>query len=105
MRPTRARSSACITVQFIMIARQDRGGDRRHEQHFHVRRAQSLSGHLNDPYYYVSDNSWQSGRWYDTLFATLYPMNTNLGGANSPAVNGPYGYYAITVATAAPGRS
>jgi prepilin-type N-terminal cleavage/methylation domain-containing protein/prepilin-type processing-associated H-X9-DG protein len=53
---------------------------------------------LNDPYYYVSDNSWQSGRWYDTLFATLYPMNTNLGGANSPAVNGPYGYYAITVA-------
>jgi len=52
---------------------------------------------LNDPYYYVSDNSWQSGRWYDTLFCTLYPMNTNLQ-ANPVAANGPFGYYAITVA-------
>jgi prepilin-type N-terminal cleavage/methylation domain-containing protein/prepilin-type processing-associated H-X9-DG protein len=52
---------------------------------------------LNDPYYYVSDNSWQSGRWYDTLFCTLYPMNTNLQ-ANPIAANGPFGYYAITVA-------
>jgi prepilin-type N-terminal cleavage/methylation domain-containing protein/prepilin-type processing-associated H-X9-DG protein len=52
---------------------------------------------LNDPYYYVSDNSWQSGRWYDTLFATLYPMTTNLQG-NPVQANGPYGYYAITVA-------
>jgi prepilin-type N-terminal cleavage/methylation domain-containing protein/prepilin-type processing-associated H-X9-DG protein len=52
---------------------------------------------LNDPYYYVSDNSWQSGRWYDTLFATLYPMTTNLQG-NPIQTNGPFGYYAITVA-------
>jgi prepilin-type N-terminal cleavage/methylation domain-containing protein/prepilin-type processing-associated H-X9-DG protein len=52
---------------------------------------------LNDPYYYVSDNSWQSGRWYDTLFCTLYPISTNLQG--SPvASNGPFGYYAITAA-------
>ncbi len=52
---------------------------------------------MNDPYYYVSDNSWQSGRWYDTLFSTLYPMTTNLAG-NPAAANGPYGYYAITTA-------
>jgi prepilin-type N-terminal cleavage/methylation domain-containing protein/prepilin-type processing-associated H-X9-DG protein len=52
---------------------------------------------LNDPYYFVSDNSWQSGRWYDTLFATMYPMTTNLQGSKAQA-NGPYGYYAITTA-------
>ena len=52
---------------------------------------------LNDPFYYVSDNSWQSGRWYDTLFCTLYPMTVNLQ-ANATAANGPFGYYAITVA-------
>ena len=51
----------------------------------------------NDPYYYVSDNSWQSGRWYDTLFSTLYPISINLGGSQA-AANGPYGYYAITAA-------
>jgi prepilin-type N-terminal cleavage/methylation domain-containing protein/prepilin-type processing-associated H-X9-DG protein len=53
---------------------------------------------LNDPYYYISDMSWQSGRWYDTLFATLYPMTTNLQG-NSVQANGPFGYYAITIAS------
>jgi prepilin-type N-terminal cleavage/methylation domain-containing protein/prepilin-type processing-associated H-X9-DG protein len=52
---------------------------------------------LNDPYYYVSDNSWESGRWYDTLFSTMYPMTINLQG-NAVQANGPYGYYAITVA-------
>jgi prepilin-type processing-associated H-X9-DG protein len=52
---------------------------------------------LNDPYYYISDNSWQSGRWYDTLFSTEYPMTTNLQGSLA-AANGPFGYYAITVA-------
>jgi len=38
-------------------------------------------GHLFllDPGYAVSDNSWQSGRWYDTLFATLYPLNLGIG--------------------------
>ena len=29
-----------------------------------------------DPNYGVSDNSWNSGRWYDTQFATYYPLNT-----------------------------
>ena len=34
-------------------------------------------GHLYllDPGYAVSDNCWNSGRWYDTLFATIYPVN------------------------------
>ncbi len=57
-------------------------------------------GHLFiiDPGYAVSDNSWQSGRWYDTLFATLYPVNLGIGnnqgfgGGTSP------GYYYPTVA-------
>jgi prepilin-type N-terminal cleavage/methylation domain-containing protein/prepilin-type processing-associated H-X9-DG protein len=42
-----------------------------------------------DPAYAVSDGCWQSGRWYDTLFATLYPINLGRGtfinfGADSP---------------------
>ena len=32
-----------------------------------------------DPAYAISDNSWNSGRWYDTMFATLYPMNLGVG--------------------------
>ncbi len=38
-------------------------------------------GHLYilDPGYAVSDNSWNSGRWYDTLICTMYPMNLGLG--------------------------
>ena len=32
-----------------------------------------------DPGYAISDGSWNSGRWYDTLFATLYPMNFGRG--------------------------
>jgi prepilin-type N-terminal cleavage/methylation domain-containing protein/prepilin-type processing-associated H-X9-DG protein len=38
-------------------------------------------GHLMmlDPGYAVSDGCWNSGRWYDTLFSTLYPMNLGLG--------------------------
>jgi len=32
-----------------------------------------------DPGYAVSDGSWNSGRWYDSLFATLYPLNTGNG--------------------------
>ncbi len=35
-----------------------------------------------DPGYAVSDGCWNSGRWYDTLFATMYPMN--LGSGNYP---------------------
>ncbi len=38
-------------------------------------------GHLFilDPGYAVSDNSWNSGRWYDTLVCTMYPMNLGIG--------------------------
>ncbi len=38
-------------------------------------------GHLLilDPGYAISDGSWNSGRWYDTLFSTLYPMNLGMG--------------------------
>ena len=50
----------------------------------------------NDPTYANSDNSWQSGRWYDTLFATFYPLN--VGNGNN--VNIPSFYYNFpTVAT------
>jgi prepilin-type N-terminal cleavage/methylation domain-containing protein/prepilin-type processing-associated H-X9-DG protein len=43
--------------------------------------AEHSKGHLFilDPGYAVSDNSWNSGRWYDTLFASLYPLNIGLG--------------------------
>ena len=34
---------------------------------------------LLDPAYAVSDGCWNSGRWYDTLFSTLYPMNLGFG--------------------------
>ncbi|MEI8020824.1 MAG: DUF1559 domain-containing protein [Schlesneria sp.] len=36
---------------------------------------------LVDPAYSLSDGCWQSARWYDTLFATMYPIN--LGAGNS----------------------
>jgi prepilin-type processing-associated H-X9-DG protein len=32
-----------------------------------------------DPTYAVSDNAWNSGRWYDSLFSTLYPLNERNG--------------------------
>ncbi len=49
-----------------------------------------------DPAFAVSDGSWQSGRYYDTLFSTLYPLNNGFG-------NGPYtlvgnGFYDPTTA-------
>ena len=53
---------------------------------------------INDPGYYVSDNSWNSGRWYDTLMATFYPMDINLGTPAQANIS-PFGYYAITAAT------
>jgi prepilin-type N-terminal cleavage/methylation domain-containing protein/prepilin-type processing-associated H-X9-DG protein len=37
-----------------------------------------------DPGYAISDGSWNSGRWYDTLFSTLYPLN--LGYGNNVAI-------------------
>jgi prepilin-type N-terminal cleavage/methylation domain-containing protein/prepilin-type processing-associated H-X9-DG protein len=47
-----------------------------------------------DPAYAVSDGSWQSGRWYDTLFATLYPLNMGYGNQWIPNS----GYYDPTTA-------
>jgi prepilin-type processing-associated H-X9-DG protein len=35
-----------------------------------------------DPKYAVSDGSWNSGRWYDTLFSTMFPLN--LANGNNP---------------------
>jgi prepilin-type N-terminal cleavage/methylation domain-containing protein/prepilin-type processing-associated H-X9-DG protein len=43
-----------------------------------------------DPAYALSDNSWNSGRWYDTMFATLYPMN--LANGNNTNIKNP-AYY------------
>jgi prepilin-type N-terminal cleavage/methylation domain-containing protein/prepilin-type processing-associated H-X9-DG protein len=52
-------------------------------------------GHLLilDPGYAVSDGSWNSGRWYDTLFSTLYPMNLGMGNS-SVSVNSSASYNA-----------
>ena len=47
------------------------------------------------PKYANSDNAWNSGRYYDTLFCTLYPVNTGVAGSNVPN----YTYYFPTVAT------
>jgi prepilin-type N-terminal cleavage/methylation domain-containing protein/prepilin-type processing-associated H-X9-DG protein len=56
-------------------------------------------GHLFilDPAYAVSDNSWNSGRWYDTLFATLYPLNLAIGNNLGISSSG-YSYYYPTAA-------
>jgi prepilin-type N-terminal cleavage/methylation domain-containing protein/prepilin-type processing-associated H-X9-DG protein len=55
-----------------------------------------------DPAFGVSDNSWNSGRWYDTQFATYYPPNTKPGSPGSTAA-GLYGdvqnYWYPTIAT------
>jgi prepilin-type processing-associated H-X9-DG protein len=57
----------------------------------------------NDWKYGVSDNSWNSGRWYDTLFATYYPPNVPCQPAGTPGYAGLFGstdnYYYPTVAT------
>ena len=53
-----------------------------------------------DPTYGASDNSWQSGRWYDTLFATMYPPNIKVPpGTGFTSVLGLNNYYYPTVAT------
>jgi prepilin-type processing-associated H-X9-DG protein len=56
-------------------------------------------GHLFilDPAYCISDNSWNSGRWYDSLFATLYPLNLAIGN-NLGISNSGYSYYYPTAA-------
>ena len=51
--------------------------------------------YLLDPAYAISDGSWQSGRYYDTLFAALYPIN--LGYGNNQNISS-FGYYDPTTA-------
>ncbi len=62
-------------------------------------------GHLMilDPGYAVSDNAWQSGRWYDTLFATLYPMNLAIGNNINFGSNSPSYYYPTAAGSYHPG--
>ncbi len=55
-----------------------------------------------DPTFGVSDNSWNSGRWYDTMFATYYAPNLKPGipGTNGAGLPGdPQNYWFPTVAT------
>jgi prepilin-type N-terminal cleavage/methylation domain-containing protein/prepilin-type processing-associated H-X9-DG protein len=60
-------------------------------------------GHLYalDPAYAVSDNSWNSGRWYDTLFATLYPLNIGIG--NNTAIKNDSYYFPTAAGSYHPG--
>jgi prepilin-type N-terminal cleavage/methylation domain-containing protein/prepilin-type processing-associated H-X9-DG protein len=66
-------------------------------------------GHLMilDPGYAVSDGCWNSGRWYDTLFSTLYPMNLGMGNSTvslnpSAATNASY-WFPATAGSFHPG--
>ncbi len=52
-----------------------------------------------DTRYGVSDNSWQSGRWYDTLFATLYPLNAKPTLYANASYMGNQNYYYPTIAS------
>lgn len=49
-----------------------------------------------DPTYGLTDGAWQSGRWYDTLFATIYPMNIAFNKINTTLNES---YYAPTSAS------
>ncbi len=58
---------------------------------------------LFDGTYGGSDNSWNSGRWYDTLFAAMYPPNVKVPPTavlgSGVSVLGKSNYYYPTVAT------
>lgn len=54
-----------------------------------------------DPGYAISDNCWNSGRWYDTLFAALYPIN--LGFGNGSGVKNASYYDPTTASSMHPG--
>ena len=62
-------------------------------------------GHLYllDPGYAVSDNCWNSGRWYDTLFATLYPVNLLIGNNINFGANNASYYYPTCAGSFHPG--
>jgi prepilin-type N-terminal cleavage/methylation domain-containing protein/prepilin-type processing-associated H-X9-DG protein len=59
--------------------------------------------YLLDPGYAVSDNSWNSGRWYDTLFATMYPMNLFRGNNINFGANSASYYYPTDAGSEHPG--
>ena len=52
----------------------------------------------NDPYYCTSDAQWNVGRYFDTLVATLYPMNLGFGNGAGPLGFNGYTYYSTTTA-------
>jgi prepilin-type N-terminal cleavage/methylation domain-containing protein/prepilin-type processing-associated H-X9-DG protein len=54
-----------------------------------------------DPTYAVSDNSWNSGRWYDSLFSTLYPLNQ--GNGNNQGISNDSYYFPTTAGSLHPG--
>jgi prepilin-type N-terminal cleavage/methylation domain-containing protein/prepilin-type processing-associated H-X9-DG protein len=58
-----------------------------------------------DPGFALSDGQWNSGRFYDTLFATWYPPNVGLSGGNAGStgsiING--GFYPETATSQHPG--
>jgi prepilin-type N-terminal cleavage/methylation domain-containing protein/prepilin-type processing-associated H-X9-DG protein len=54
-----------------------------------------------DPGYAVSDNAWNSGRWYDTLFSALYPLNQG-NGNNQSIANDSY-YFPTAAGSQHPG--
>ena len=62
-------------------------------------------GHLFlvDPGYAVSDGCWNSGRWYDTLFATLYPVNLALGNNLAVSTTAASYYYPTAAGSYHPG--
>jgi prepilin-type N-terminal cleavage/methylation domain-containing protein/prepilin-type processing-associated H-X9-DG protein len=56
----------------------------------------------NDWKFGNSDNSWNSGRWYDTLFGTLYPLNAPapaITNGPTPGIFGKGNYYYPCIAT------
>jgi prepilin-type N-terminal cleavage/methylation domain-containing protein/prepilin-type processing-associated H-X9-DG protein len=60
---------------------------------------------IYDPGFALSDGQWNSGRLYDTLFATWYPPNVGLSGGNAGSTttiaNG--GFYPETATSQHPG--
>jgi prepilin-type N-terminal cleavage/methylation domain-containing protein/prepilin-type processing-associated H-X9-DG protein len=58
-----------------------------------------------DPGFALSDGQWNSGRIYDTMFATWYPPNVGLSGSNSGTVAGIIngGFYPETATSQHPG--
>ncbi len=57
--------------------------------------AERAKGHLyvTDPYYCLSDSQWNVGRWFDTLFSTMYPLNLGFGVNVGGLAFANYNYY------------